>query len=81
MHEYISQAHSGPLQTSKIKLSANAKNSPTVFPKSFILGVCRVDHSVLGTIGYTVFNIQMERISLIADKNGRSLLQITIPKG
>ena len=81
MHEYISEAHSGPLQTSKIKLSANAKNFPTVFPKSFILGVCRVADSVLGTIGYTVFNIQMERISLIANKNGRSLLQITIPKG
>ena len=36
MHEYISEAHSGPLQTPKIKLSANAKSSPTVFPKSFM---------------------------------------------
>ena len=53
MHEYISEAHSGPLQTFKIKLSANAKSSPTVFPKSFILGVCTVADSILGNIGYS----------------------------
>ena len=69
MHEYISDAHSRPLQTSKIKLLANAESSPTVFPKSFILGVCRIADFVLGKKGYTVFNIQMERISLIANKD------------
>ena len=31
IHENISDAHSGPFQTSKIKLSANTKSSPTVF--------------------------------------------------
>ena len=69
MHEYISDAHSGPLQTSKIKLSANAKSSPSVFPKSFILGAYRVADFALGTKGYRVFNIQRERISLIANKD------------
>ena len=66
MHEFISDAHLGYLQTSNIKLSANAKISPTVFPKSFILGVCRVADSVLST---NVFKIQMETISLIANKD------------
>ena len=70
MHEYMSDAHSGPLQASSIKLSANAKSAPSVFPKSFILGAYRVADSALGTKGYTVFNIQMERISLIANKDG-----------
>ena len=60
MHEYISEAHSGPFQTSNTELSANAKSFPTIFRKSFILGVCRVPDSIVGTIGYTVFNIQME---------------------
>ena len=70
MHEYISEAHSGPLQTSNAELSANAKSFPTNFRKSFILGVCRVADSIVGTIGYTVFNIQMEIISFIANKDG-----------
>ena len=66
MHENISDAHSGLFQTSKIKLSANAKSSPVFF----ILGVCRVADSVLGTKGNTVFNIDMETICLIANKDG-----------
>ena len=70
MHEYISERHSEPLQTSKIKLSANVKSCPIVFAKSFILGVCRVADSVLGTTGNTLLNIQMERIPFIPNKEG-----------
>ena len=36
----------------------------------FILGVCRVADSVLGTKGNTVFNIDMDTICLIANKDG-----------
>ena len=36
----------------------------------FILSVYRVADSVLGTKGNTVFNIHMEAISLIANKDG-----------
>ena len=70
MHEYISETHSELLQTSKIKLSANVKSYLIVFVKSFILGVCRVADSVLGTTGCTLLNIQMERIPFIPNKEG-----------
>ena len=70
MHEYISETHSELLQTSKIKLSANVKSYLIVFAKSFILGVCRVADSILGTTGYTLLNIQMERIPFIPNKEG-----------
>ena len=33
MNEHISEAHSGSFQTSKIKLSENAKSCPIVFAK------------------------------------------------
>ena len=64
MHEYISETHSELLQIYKIKLSANVKSYLIVFAKSVILGVCRV------ATGYTLLNIQMERIQFIPNKEG-----------